>query len=257
VNATEGDGPLSDVQMPFTAHLAELRSRLVKSVLALAVAFSLCYNFVEEIFAVLAAPLNRVQVRGLTLIGTAVTEAFFTKLKIAFIAAVILASPVLLWQAWQFVAPGLYEHEKRHTRSFVFFGTIFFIAGAVFCFEIVVQQGLGFLLSRYEAIDIQPLLQVGDYLSVVSRLVLAFGVMFELPVLAFFLARVGLIDHRFLIRHGRYAVLVIALFAAVLTPPDLIAQVLLMVPLTVIYGLSIAAAYAARFRMRRRERREE
>jgi sec-independent protein translocase protein TatC len=253
VNAVQGKGPVSDAQMPFTAHLAELRSRLIKSFLAVAVAFSVCYAYVEEIFAVLSAPLRGLPVRGLMLIGTAVTEAFFTKLKIAFFAAVILASPVLFWQAWQFVAPGLYEHEKRYTRSFVLFGTIFFVAGALFCFEIVVQYGLGFLLRRYEEIDIQPMVQVGDYLSVVSRLVLVFGVMFELPVLAFFLARLGLIDHRLLIRHSRYAVIAIALFAAILTPPDLISQILLMAPLTVVYGLSIAAAYLARFWMTRRE----
>ena len=252
-----GHGQLSDVQMPFTAHLAELRSRLIKSVFAVGIAFFACFTVVDEIFAVLAAPLRRLQIRGLMLIGTAVTEAFFTKMKVSFIAAVMLASPVLLWQAWQFIAPGLYEHEKRYSRSFVLFGSIFFIAGAAFCYAVVIQQGLQFLLQRYEAIDIQPLLQVGDYLSVVSRLVLAFGVMFELPVLAFFLARVGLIDHRFLIRHSRYAIVAIALFAAVLTPPDLISQVLLMVPLTLLYGISIAVAYVARFRMNRLERNGE
>ncbi len=243
--------------MPFTSHLAELRSRLIKSVLALAVAFVACYAVVDDIFAVLAAPLRRLHIRGLMLIGTAVTEAFFTKMKVSFAAAVILASPVLLWQLWQFIAPGLYEHEKRYTRSFVSFGSLFFIAGAAFCYLVVIQEGLGFLLARYEAIDIQPLLQVGDYLSLVSRLVLAFGAMFELPVLAFFLARVGIIDHRFLIRHSRYAIIVIALFAAVLTPPDLISQVLLMVPLIFLYAISIAVAYLARWRMNRAERRME
>jgi len=243
--------------MPFTAHLAELRSRLIKSALAVAVAFFACYAVVDEIFAVLAAPLRRLHIRGLMLIGTAVTEAFFTKLKVSFVAAVMLALPVLLWQAWQFIAPGLYEHEKRYSRSFVFFGSLFFLAGASFCYAIVIQQGLNFLLHRYEAIHIQPLIQVGDYLSLVSRLVLAFGVMFELPVLAFFLARVGLIDHRFLIRHSRYAVVAIAIFAAVLTPPDLISQVLLMVPLTLLYAISIAVAYVARLRMNRRERNGE
>jgi sec-independent protein translocase protein TatC len=243
--------------MPFTSHLAELRSRLLKSVLALAVAFVACYAVVDDIFAVLAAPLRRLHIRGLMLIGTAVTEAFFTKMKVSFAAAVILASPVLLWQLWQFIAPGLYEHEKRYTRSFVAFGSLFFIAGAAFCYLVVIQGGLGFLLARYEAIDIQPLLQVGDYLSLVSRLVLAFGAMFELPVLAFFLARVGIIDHRFLIRHSRYAIIAIALFAAVLTPPDLISQVLLMVPLIFLYAISIAVAYLARFRMNRLEREAE
>jgi sec-independent protein translocase protein TatC len=243
--------------MPFTSHLAELRSRLIKSVLALAVAFVACYAVVDDIFAVLAAPLRRLHIRGLMLIGTAVTEAFFTKMKVSFAAAVILASPVLLWQLWQFIAPGLYEHEKRYTRSFVSFGSLFFIAGAAFCYLVVIQEGLGFLLARYEAIDIQPLLQVGDYLSLVSRLVLAFGAMFELPVLAFFLARVGIIDHRFLIRHSNYAIIAIALFAAVLTPPDLISQVLLMVPLIFLYAISIAVAYLARWRMNRAERRME
>lgn len=241
--------------MPFTSHLAELRNRLVKTVIAVALAFFACYLVVDDIFTVLAAPLRRLDIRGLTLIGTSVTEAFFTRLKVALVAAVIVASPVLLWQLWQFVAPGLYEHEKRYTRSFVFFGSIFFTGGAAFCYLIVIQHGLGFLLARFEAIDIHPLLRVGDYLSLVSRLVLAFGAMFELPVLAFFLARVGIIDHRFLIRHSRYAVIAIALFAAVLTPPDLIAQLLLMVPLALIYAVSIAVAYLARFRMNRMERR--
>jgi sec-independent protein translocase protein TatC len=254
VSKRQGDGQLSDVQMPFTSHLAELRSRLLKSVLAVAVAFFACFAIADDIFAVLAAPLRRLNIRGLMLIGTAVTEAFFTKMKVSFVAAVILASPVLLWQLWQFIAPGLYEHEKRYTRSFVLFGSFFFIAGAAFCYFIVIQKGLAFLLSRYEAIDIQPLLQIGDYLSLVSRLVLAFGTMFEMPVLAFFLARVGIIDHRFLIRHSRYAIIAIALFAAVLTPPDVISQVLLMLPLIFLYAASIAVAFAARYRMDRLDR---
>ena len=246
MNAKAGDGQSADVQMPFTSHLEELRSRLIKSVLAIAVAFLGCFAIVDEIFAVLAAPLRRLHISGLTLIGTAVTEAFFTKMKVAFAAAILVALPVLLWQAWQFVAPGLYEHEKRYTRSFVSFGSVFFIAGVVFCYEVVIELGLNFLLRRYEVIHVQPLIQIGDYLSLVSRLVLAFGVMFELPVLAFFFARVGLIDHRFLIRHIGYAVIAIALLAAILTPPDLIAQVLFMVPLSLLYVVSIGVAYMAR-----------
>ena len=256
MSTIEGTGQPSDAQMPFTAHLAELRHRLVKSIIAVAIAFFACYWVVDDIFAILAAPLRRLEIRGLTLIGTSVTEAFFTRLKVAFVAGVMVASPVLLWQLWQFVAPGLYEHEKRYTRSFVFFGSIFFTAGAAFCYWIVIQHGLAFLLGRFVAIDIQPLLQVGDYLSLVSRLVLAFGAMFQLPVLAFFLARVGIIDHRFLVRHSSYALIAIALFAAVLTPPDLIAQVLLMVPLALLYGISIAVAYFARFKINRLDRQQ-
>jgi len=253
VNNDAGNGQAADVQMPFTAHLAELRNRLIKCTLAVGVAFFACFAFVDDIFAILAAPLRRLPIRGLTLIGTAVTEAFFTKMKIAFIAAVIVASPVLLWQAWQFIAPGLYEHEKRYSRSFVCVGSFFFIGGAAFCYGIVIQYSLAFLLHRYEVIEVRPMLQIGDYLSLVSQVVLAFGVMFELPVLTFFLARVGLIDHRFLIRHSRYAIIAIALLAAVLTPPDLVSQVLLMVPLGLLYLISIVIAYAARVRMNRRE----
>jgi sec-independent protein translocase protein TatC len=246
VNTSQGNGQPADVQMPFTSHLGELRSRLIKSCLAVAIAFIGCFALAEEIFFVLVVPLRRFQIEGLTLVGTAVTEAFFTKMKIGFAAAVIVALPVLLWQAWQFVAPGLYEHEKRYSRSFVLFGSFFFIAGAAFCYEVVLQLGLSFLLRRYEALHVQPLIQIGDYLSVVSRLVLAFGVMFELPVVAFFLARVGVIDHRFLIRHIRYALIAIAILAAILTPPDFIAQVLLMFPLSLLYGISIGVAYFAR-----------
>lgn len=257
MNNDPGNGQAADVQMPFSAHLAELRNRLLKCTLAVGAAFFVCFAFVDDIFAILAAPLRRLPIRGLMLIGTAVTEAFFTKMKIAFIAAVIVASPVLLWQAWQFIAPGLYEHEKRYSRSFVCVGSFFFIGGAAFCYGIVIQYSLAFLLHRYEVIEVQPMLQIGEYLSLVSRAVLAFGVMFELPVLTFFLARVGLIDHRFLIRHSRYAIIAIALLAAVLTPPDLISQVLLMVPLGMLYLVSIVIAYAARFRMNRRERNTE
>ena len=243
-----------DVQMPFTSHLGELRSRLIKSVLAISVAFIGCFTAAEEIFAILAAPLRRLKITGLTLIGTAVTEAFFTKMKVAFVASIIVALPVLLWQSWQFVAPGLYEHEKRHTRAFVACGSLFFLAGVAFCYFVVIEHGLGFLLRRYEKIQVQPLIAVGDYLSQVSRLALAFGVMFELPVAAFFLARVGLIDHQFLIKQSRYALLAIAILAAILTPPDLVSQVLLMVPLCLLYAVSIGVAYLARVRMRHREK---
>jgi sec-independent protein translocase protein TatC len=245
VNTSQGKGQAADVQMPFTSHLAELRSRLIKSCTAVGLAFFACFAIAEQIFAILAAPLRRVQVRGLTLIGVSVTEAFFTKMKVSFVAAIIVALPVLLWQAWQFVAPGLYEHEKRYTRSFVSFGSLFFLCGAAFCYYGVLQLGLGFLLRRYEAIDVQPLIQVSDYLSLISRLVLAFGVMFQLPVVAYFLARVGLIDHRFLIRHIRYGVIGIAVLAAVLTPPDVVSQALLMIPLALLYGISIGVAYLA------------
>ena len=242
---SQGTGPSTDVQMPFTAHLAELRSRLIKSCIAVGIAFLACFPVSEQIFGVLSEPLRRLDIPDLVLIGTSVAEAFFTKMKVAFVAGVIVALPVLLWQVWQFVAPGLYEHEKRYTRSFVIFGSFFFLAGAAFCYEVVLQLGLRFLLHRYQAIHVQPLIHMSEYLALVSRMVLAFGVMFELPVFVYFLARVGLIDHRFLIRHIRYAVVAITLIAAILTPPDLISQVLFMLPLSLLYAVSIGVAYFA------------
>ena len=232
--------------MPFTSHLDELRSRLIRSVVAVGIAFLFCFYFADQIFFVLAEPLRRLRIPDLTLIGTAVAEAFFTKVKISFFAAIIIALPVLLWQVWQFVAPGLYEHEKRYTRSFVLFGSFFFLAGVAFCYGIVLQKGLAFLLKRYQVLQIQPAIQIGAYLSLVTRLTLAFGLMFQLPVLTFFLARVGLIDHRLLIHYFGYAVVGMTIISAVLTPPDVISQILLMIPLTLLYSVSIGVAYAAR-----------
>jgi len=232
--------------MPFTAHLEELRSRLIKSIITILAAFAVCFAFAEEIFAFLTAPLLRLQASGLTLIGTGVPEAFFTKMKVGLIAAVFLAFPIILRESWQFIAPGLYEHEKRYARSFVFFGTVLFLLGAAFCYTVVFQIGFGLLLKRYQALGVRPAIRIGEYLSFASRLLLAFGVTFELPVVAYFLTRVGLLDHRILIHQFRYAVLLIFLLAAILTPPDLISQILLALPLTALYGVSIGVAYLAR-----------
>jgi sec-independent protein translocase protein TatC len=232
--------------MPFTAHLEELRSRLIRSLLAVVAAFSLSFTFAEQIFAILTAPLLRLQAPGLSLIGTGVPEAFFTKIKVAVIAALFLAFPVILWESWQFVAPGLYEHERRYARSFVFFGTLLFLVGAYFCYAVVFEAGYGFFLKRYEALGVRPAIRVGEYLSFASQLLLAFGVIFELPVAAFFLTRIGVLDHRFLIHQFRYAVIFLFILAAILTPPDIVSQILLAVPLILLYGVSIGVSYFAR-----------
>lgn len=232
--------------MPFTSHLGELRSCLIRSCLAVLVAFLGCFAFAETLFSVLTAPLLRLQTPGLTLIGTGVPEAFFTKIKVAFIASVFLSLPIILWQAWRFIAPGLYEHEKRYARNFVFFGTLFFLLGAWFCYEVIFQVGYSYFLRRYQAINIRPAIRIGEYLSFSSKLLLAFGVIFELPVFAYFLTRIGLIDHLFLIHQFRYAILLIFFLAAILTPPDIVSLVLLALPLTLLYGISIGVAYFAR-----------
>ncbi len=236
---------MADVEMPLTEHLEELRWRIAKALLAIAIGFALSYGFASELFAFLLAPLEAAAGElGVKRIGTGVAEAFFTKLKVAAIAGVFLASPAVLFQAWQFVAPGLHEHEKRYVVPFVVFGTFFFVAGAAFCYALVFQVGYGFFLRQYRTISIEPTIRISEYLSFSSRLLLAFGVTFELPVVAFFLARVGLIDHRTLIRPWRYALIGIFVIAAVLTPgPDVASQLLLALPLVLLYGVSIGVAY--------------
>lgn len=232
--------------MPFTAHLEELRSCLIKTSLAVMVAFLGCFAFAENILSILTTPLLRIQTPGLTLIGTAVQEAFFTKIKVAFVASVLLSLPVILWQAWKFIAPGLYQHEKSYARGFVLFGTLFSFLGAWFCYEVIFRVGFSFFLERYQAIDVRPAIRIGEYLSFASKLLLAFGITFELPVVAYFLTRIGLIDHRFLIRQFRYTILLIFILAAILTPPDIVSQLLLALPLIILYGISIGVAYFVR-----------
>lgn len=239
-----------DARMPFLGHLEELRSRLIKCLVAVVLAFLVTYAFAEYIFAFLTAPLRALAVPGLSLIGTGVPEAFFVKIKVGLVASLFLSLPVILWQIWQFVAPGLYAHEVRYARGFVFFGTLFFFAGAWFCYEVIFDVGFGFLVKTYESMEVEPNIRIGEYLSFSSKLLLAFGVVFELPVFAFFLARVGLIDHHFLIRQFRYAIIVIFVLGAILTPPDVVSQILLALPLTALYGVSIGVAYFARRRDR-------
>lgn len=232
--------------MPFTAHLEELRSCLIRASLAVILAFAICFVFAEKIFSFLTAPLLRTSVPGLTFIGTAVSEAFFTQIKVAFIGAIFCAFPVILRQTWRFIAPGLYEHEKHYARKFVFFGTFFFLLGAWFCYQVVFQLGYGFLLNRYQVINIRPAIKIAEYLSFSARLLLAFGVTFQFPIAVYFLTRIGLIDHRFLIRQFRYAVVFIFILAAILTPPDIVSHMLLTLPMLLLYGISVGVAYCIR-----------
>ena len=233
-----------DRTMPLMGHLEELRARLIKALVAIGVAFLPTYAFANYLFVFLTQPLQRATANPVTLIGTGPAEAFFTKLKVAFIAALFVASPVGFYQLWQFVVPGLYEQEKRYVLPFVFFGTLFFLLGAGFCHVVVLPVGYAFFLEQYQSIGVQATLRISEYLSFTARMLLAFGVTFELPVLAFFFARVGLITHTTLLGFSRYAVVLIFIVAAVLTPgPDVASQLLLAGPLLLLYGLSIGVAY--------------
>lgn len=235
---------MADVTMPLTEHLEELRWRLIRALLATTIGTTACYWVAEELFAILIHPLIANTNTSVELIGTGVTEAFFTKLKVSVIGGIFLASPVIFYQLWRFIAPGLYESEKRYVVPFVIFATLFFIAGAGFCYELVFPVSYAFFLEQYKTIGIQPSLRISEYLSFSSRMMLAFGVTFELPVITFFLARVGAVTHHTMIAYLRYAILGIFVLAAVLTPgPDIASQLLLAAPLLVLYILSIAVAY--------------
>jgi sec-independent protein translocase protein TatC len=225
--------------------LNPLAWRLIKAVLAIAVVFIATYNFADHLFAFLTRPLLALDAAQVELIGTGVTDAFFTKLKVSFIAAVFIASPVLFYQGWMFVAPGLYDQEKRYARPFVLFATLFFLLGAAFCYIVVFPVGYRFFLEEYETIGVSPAIRISEYLSFTARMLLAFGLTFELPVVTFFLARLGIVTHHTMIGYARYAVLAIFVIAAVLTPgPDIASQMLMAGPLFVLYAVSIGVAYA-------------
>ncbi len=236
-----------DPTMTFTEHLEELRWGLIKSFAAVVLAFFSCFFFSDRIVAFMIAPLKRGLQPGESLIGTGVTEAFFFEMKVALVAGVFLASPVIFYQIWRFIAPGLNESEKKLVIPFVFFTSFFFIAGAYFCYWGVLPVAFQYFVEQYRSLDVSPEIRIGEYFTFFSRMVLAFGITFELPLFTLFLVRLGIWDYRFMWRTFRYAIIVIFIVAAILTPgPDIASQLLLAVPLTILYLLSIGVAYVWR-----------
>jgi sec-independent protein translocase protein TatC len=178
---------------------------------------------------------------GGSLIFTTVAEAFFTYMKVAFIAGLILASPFVLYQIWAFVAPGLYQKEKRYVVPFVLGGSFFFALGILFGYFVAIPIGFKFLLG-YATDFIKPMPSMKEYFSFTIKFLLVFGLVFEFPVVLVLLARIGVIDAKMMARRRKYAILLIFIFAAVMTPPDLISQVLMALPLMGLYELSILLA---------------
>jgi sec-independent protein translocase protein TatC len=229
---------MDEKKLPLTAHLRELRKRLILSFIAVGTGFLLCYALADTLFNILAFPLLKVMPTGGTLIFTSVAEAFFTYMKVAFIAGLILASPFVLYQIWAFVAPGLYRNEKRYVFPFVFLGSFFFALGIVFGYFVAIPIGFKFLLG-YATDFIKPMPSMKEYLSFSIKFLLAFGLVFEFPVILLLLSKIGVVDAQKLARQRKYAILLIFIFAAVMTPPDLISQVLMALPLMGLYELSI------------------
>ncbi len=229
-------------KMSFLEHLEELRKRIVAALLALVFGFSVSLFFINEIFVFIFRPLRQV-VPGGKLIYTEPTEAFFLQMKMAALVGLFIALPVILFQGWRFVAPGLYAHEKKFAIPFVVFSTFFFIGGALFSHYMVFPWAWKFFAS-FSTPDMDFLPRIGPVFSLYVRMMLAMGLVFEMPTLVFFLARIGLITHRTLIRNIKYAILVIFIVAAVLTPgPDVVSQALMAGPMLVLYVLSIGIAW--------------
>ena len=230
-----------EIKQPFTEHLEELRSRLIKCFIAVAVGFVLSYGFKAKIFDILMRPLIKVMPAGDKLIFTGLPEAFFTYLKVSFLTGLFLAVPVILYQIWMFIAPGLYDKEKRLVLPFVLLSSIFFLGGSFFGYFIVFPFGFKFFLS-FANDSIQALPSMREYLAFASKMLIAFGLVFELPLFITLLAKLGIVSVDFLKKNRKYAILLFFAGAAIITPPDVVTQIMMALPLMLLYEISIIGA---------------
>lgn len=222
-------------------HIADLRKRLVISSLTVFVMFFVCFTFYEPILQWMMVPVEAALPKNSQMVAVEIQETFFTALKVAFFAGFVISLPVIFWQLWLFLAPGLYDHEKKLVIPFVFFATLMFLMGASFAYYVVVPIGFEFLIAFGSAV-VTVLPSIGAYVGFFTKLLVGFGISFELPVITFFLAKIGLVDDRMLKDFFRYAVVIIFIVAALLTPPDVISQLLMAAPLLLLYGVSIYIA---------------
>jgi sec-independent protein translocase protein TatC len=229
----------SENKMPITSHLEELRKRLVRSLIAIGIGMGICYNFKEKLFDVLTYPLTTALPKNSYMIFTSLPEAFFNYLKISFFAGLMLTSPYVLYQIWKFVSPGLYQSEKKYVLPFVVVATLLFASGVSFCYFLVLPPAFKFF-TEFATDFLKPMLSLREYLSLALKLLLVFGLMFEIPVFLFFMAKIGIITPAFLAKQRKYAILIIFIAAAILTPtPDAFTQILMALPMMVLYEISI------------------
>lgn len=228
--------------MSFLEHLDELRSRLVHCLAALVVGFCVCWYWHEQIFHFLTQPLRRAYPE-IKFIYTSPSEALMLYMKMAFFVGIFVAAPYLLYQAWAFIAPGLYPHEKAYAVPFILAGSIFFIGGAVFGHFYLFPVTFRFL-GQFGGTDMQFLPKIDEYYAFYSWFLLGLGLVFQLPVVIFVLARIGLVTPGFLMRKFKYAILVSFIVAAIITPtPDVVTQSLLALPMLGLYLLGVAVAW--------------
>lgn len=247
---------MEDEKMPLTEHLFDLRKRIVTSLVALLIAFLITFNYSEYIFKAVMFPLKysldfsvenmyvhfvpQEKLQGMKLIFLAPAEAFWMNIKVAFVAGLLLSLPVIFHQLWKFISPGLMEKEKKYVIPFIFSATGLFLFGAAFCFFIVLPFAMGFLLTYKLGDFLMPMLSVGQYVDFCLKFILAFGVVFELPIVIVFLTKMGIVTPKTLAKNRKYAVLIAFILAAFLTPtPDAFNQTLMAVPIILLYEIGI------------------
>jgi sec-independent protein translocase protein TatC len=228
-----------DDRMPFMEHLGELRTRIVRSLVALLVGLGIALPFSERLTDFLARPVTKL---GYKLVFTAPAEAFWVQMKVALITGLFIAAPGILWQVWAFIAPGLHEHEKKYAVPFILIGSIMFLLGGAFALFVVTPYAIAFLLS-YARETLQPMITLENHIDFLLKFTLAFGAVFELPLIITILSRIGVVNARMLARNRKYAILGSFVAGAILTPtPDAFNQALMAGPLIILYEIGILCA---------------
>ncbi len=253
--ASDSKGPEDDVPMSFFDHLNELRKRLVRSAFGIVAAFVACYVFVDELRTILLIPFYdswvSVGLEGAAkLQALSALETFLTDLRIAVIAAIFVAGPIVFYQLWMFIAPGLYRSERNLVVPFVATSAVMFAGGGVFCYYFVLPVATDFFLqysldtaAGNGAVEITPNFTYASYVQYETRLLLGFGAMFEFPLGVFFLAKAGIITHKTLLRHWKLMTLIFFIGGALLTPPEPVTQVLMAAPMIALFWASVGVAY--------------
>lgn len=228
--------------MTFLEHLEELRKRIFISFLVVLGGVVPGWFLSKPLYNILAKPLTQFLPEGTKLVFTKLTEPFLVYMKVAFFASIFFTAPILFFQLWKFISPGLYKKEKKYVLPFVFFSTLFFSGGALFGYRVVYPWACRFFINIGS--DFQSMIVINDFLNFTLKFLLGIALVFEMPTLVFFLAKIGVVSAGWMIRKFKYAVLVIFIVAAIITPsPDMISQVILAVPMLGLYGLSILIAW--------------
>lgn len=235
---------LAASRMSLTDHLEELRQRLVKSVLAYVVGVMLTYAFSTELFRLLKLPLTTLIKKhpGSTLAMHSLSEGFMVELKVALIAGLFAACPVIFYQIWQFVSPGLYKHERRLAMPVIFSASVLFLIGAGFGYFVVFPYTFDFFLS-YTSPEVSAIISIDDYLDFAAKMLGGFGLVFELPLVIFILSWLGIVRHTQLIVIRRYVIVLNFVIAAIITPPDVVSQMFVALPLVLLYELGILLSW--------------